>query len=112
MQYWPVFLRDSGEHVGCCGFQPRDAAKGVVELGCHLRRRFWSQHLGREAAAAVIAHGFDALRVRSIFAGHHPENIASRQFLEHLGFHYTHDEFYEPTQMMEPCYLLDARPLS
>lgn len=110
MQYWPIFLRDNGEHVGVCGFQCRDATHGVVELGCHLRRTFWSQHLGREAAAAVISHGFANLGVRSIIAGHHPENIASRQFLEHLGFHYTHDEFYGPTQMMEPRYLLDARP--
>jgi ribosomal-protein-alanine N-acetyltransferase len=78
----------------------------VWEHGCHLRRAFWSRGLGREAAAAVIAHAFDALAVQALFAGHHPANTASRAFLRHVGFEYTHDELYPPTQMIEPCYLL------
>jgi RimJ/RimL family protein N-acetyltransferase len=89
MQYWPLFLLETGEHIGCCG------------------RAFWSRSLGREAARAVISYGFSALPVRAIYAGHHPLNVASRNFLHHLGFRYTHDEFYPPTQLVEPCYLLE-----
>jgi RimJ/RimL family protein N-acetyltransferase len=106
VQYWPIFLLETGEHVGCCGLHPRNKSNGVWELGCHLRRAFWSMSLGREAAEAVIAYGFDALGVQAIYAGHHPSNEASRQFLQHLGFCYTHDEFYPPTRLIEPCYLL------
>jgi len=106
MQYWPLFLLETGEHIGCCGLHPRDEPKGVWELGCHLRRAFWSRSLGREAARAAISYGFSALPIRAIYAGHHPLNIASQNFLRHLGFRYTHDEFYPPTQLVEPCYLL------
>lgn len=107
-QYWPMFLLETDEHIGCCGIHPRDKENGVWELGCHLRRAFWSKSLGREAAEAVIRYAFDTLGVSAIFAGHHPSNSASQRFLQYLGFRYTHDEFYPPTQVMEPCYLLTA----
>jgi hypothetical protein len=54
VQYWPLFLRETGEHIGCRGFHVRDQPQGVWELGCHLRREFWSQSFGREAAGTVI----------------------------------------------------------
>ncbi len=111
VQYWPLFLRETGDHVGCCGLRPYDEANGTWELGCHLRRAYWSQSLGREAAQSVIDHAFRALGVRALHAGHHPANEASRRFLQHLGFGYTHDEFYPPTQLLEPCYRLTAPAL-
>jgi RimJ/RimL family protein N-acetyltransferase len=109
VQYWPLFLKEGEEHIGCCGFHTRDQPNGVWELGCHLRHAFWSKSLGREAATAAIDHGFRALGFKAIFAGHHPSNTASRNFLQHLGFRYTHDELYPATQLIEPCYLL-SRP--
>lgn len=106
LQYWPIFLLETGEHVGCCGLQPHDAANGVCELGFQLRRDFLGRGFGREAAHAATAYGFSALGVRVLYAGHHPSNDASRRLLQGLGFRYTHDGFYPPTQKIEPCYLL------
>ena len=106
IQYWPVFIRATGEHVGCCGLQPHDSANGVCELGFQLRRAFWGRGLGREAARTVTEYGFAILGIRALYAGHHPANDASRRLLEGLGFRYTHDEFYPPTGEIEPCYLL------
>jgi ribosomal-protein-alanine N-acetyltransferase len=106
IQYWPIFLRATGEHVGCCGLQPHDAANGICELGFQLRRAFWGRGLAREAAHAAVAYGFTTVGVRALYAGHHPANAASRRLLLGLGFRYTHDEFYPPTQQLEPCYLL------
>jgi [ribosomal protein S5]-alanine N-acetyltransferase len=108
VQYWPMFLLETEEHIGCCGIHPRDKVNGVWEFGCHLRRAFWSKSLGREAAKAVISYAFDTLGVSSLFAGHHPSNLASQRFLHYLGFRYTHDEFYQLTQIVEPCYVLSA----
>ncbi len=105
VQYWPVFLRDSGEHVGCCGLRPRE--EGVLELGFHLRAAFWGRGLAREAASAVIAFAFDELGASWLFAGHHPENAGSRGLLLALGFRRTHDELYPPTGLLHPSYRLD-----
>ncbi len=109
IQYWPLFARETGEHVGCCGIQPRDAANGVCELGFQLRRAWWGRGLARDAAQVVIAHAFTQCSVRALFAGHHPSNGASRRLLGNLGFQYTHDELYAPSGQLEPCYLLTAK---
>jgi RimJ/RimL family protein N-acetyltransferase len=108
LQYWPIFLRDGGDHVGCCGLRPR-AEPGALELGFHLRAAFWGRGLAREAATAVIAFAFDELGASWLFAGHHPDNTASRGLLSSLGFRHTHDELYPPTGLMHPSYRLDRR---
>jgi ribosomal-protein-alanine N-acetyltransferase len=106
VQYWPIFLAETGEHIGCCGLQPHKPAEGIYELGFQLRVAFWGRGFAREAAQAVVAHAFTALDIRALYAGHHPDNQASRGVLTRLGFQYTHDEFYPPTGQIEPCYLL------
>lgn len=106
IQYWPIFLLRTGEHVGCCGLQPHKPNDGVHELGFQLRKASWGQGLAREAADAVTAHAFTTLGASGLYAGHHPKNEASRRVLEWLGFLYTHHEFYSPTGQVEPCYLL------
>ncbi|MBV9493909.1 MAG: GNAT family N-acetyltransferase [Acidobacteria bacterium] len=105
VQYWPIFLRDGGEHVGVCGLRPHE---DILALGFHLHTRHQGKGLAREAAEQVIAHARDVLGVRALFAGHHPENEPSRALLGKLGFVYTHDAFYEPTGLMHPSYLLEV----
>ena len=105
VQYWPIFLRAGGDHVGCAGLRPHRGA--VLELGVHLLPGYWGQGLAREAARAVIDHAFTVLGVPALFAGHNPDNAASRRMLVELGFRYTHDELYPPTGRMHPSYRLD-----
>jgi RimJ/RimL family protein N-acetyltransferase len=107
-QYWPVFLRSSGEHVGCCGLRPYRLEQQIYELGFHLRAEYWGQGYATEAARAAIDYAFDELGATSLFAGHHPRNTASRGLLSKLGFSHTHDEFYPPTGEDHPSYLLTA----
>lgn len=103
MQYWPVFLLTSGELVGCCGLRPHDDA---FELGVHLRPAFWGQGYAAEAAGAVIRYAFEVIGADRIFAGHHPQNEASRKLLSRLGFVSIGDEFYAPTGLHHPSYEL------
>jgi [ribosomal protein S5]-alanine N-acetyltransferase len=105
IQYWPIFLLETSEHVGCCGLRPRD--RGVYELGVHIRPRWWRQGLAEEAAAAVVRYAFDRLRADALFAGHNPNNAASKRLLEKLGFRHTHDEHYAATGLDHPSYRLE-----
>lgn len=111
IQYWPIFLLGEGDFVGCCGLRPYKLEDPIYELGFHLRTAHWGKGLAEEAARAIIAYAFDALRAKGLFAGHHPENDASRRVLEKLNFYFTHEELYPPTSRMHRCYFL-ARPES
>lgn len=108
VQYWPIFLLSNDEHVGCCGLRPHKLDQRIYEIGFHLRSTFWGQGLATEAATAVIEYAFSMLNVNALFAGHNPANQVSRHVLEKLGFRYTHDEFYPPTGLNHPSYLLFA----
>jgi [ribosomal protein S5]-alanine N-acetyltransferase len=106
VQYWPIFLLQDGDFVGCAGLRPYGNGEPPFELGFHLRPAYWRQGLAMEAAQAVIAFAFETLAVKTLFAGHHPENGASERLLRKLGFRFSHQEFYPPTGLLEPAYLL------
>ena len=107
-QYWPIFLLSDNQHLGCCGLRPYDQLKNIWEIGFHIRHRHWRQGYAFEAACAVIRHAFDNIGVSGLFAGHNPKNESSRHLLTKLGFKYTHDEFYKPTGLNHPSYLMTA----
>src|SRR5579864_2825471 len=106
VQYWPVFLLDTDEHAGCAGLRPYRLDQKVYELGFHFRPEYWGCGLAQEAARAVIQFAFQQIGAEALFAGHHPANVASRQVLAKLGFQFTHEEFYPPTGLKHPSYLL------
>ncbi len=108
IQYWPLFFLTDHAHAGCCGLRPYRREPHVYELGFHIRRVYWGQGLAAEAGQAVITFAFERLGAASLFAGHHPDNAASRRVLIKLGFRYTHDEIYAPTGLDHPSYQLRA----
>jgi [ribosomal protein S5]-alanine N-acetyltransferase len=113
VQYWPLFYLVTEEFAGCAGLRPYQPKEKIYELGFHLRPAFWRQGLAEEAGRAVIAYAFETIQARSLFAGHHPANAASRRVLEKLGFLFTHEELYPPTGLKHPSYsLAPASPRS
>lgn len=110
IQYWPVFLRSDGSHVGCCGLRPRAGHPDVPELGVHIASAHWRRGYAAEAARSIVGFAFGSLGFRALFAGHNPGNIASRELLARLGFVHTHDELYAPTGLQHPSYLLRREP--
>jgi len=108
MQYWPIFLLETGEFIGCCGLHPYQPTERIYEIGFHIKSSFWRKGYAIEATKTVIDYAFTKLHAASIFAGHHPENIISKMLIEKLRFHYAYDEYYEPTGVDHPSYLLHA----
>lgn len=110
LQYWPIFLLETHEHVGCCGLRPYDLPDQhpgrIYEIGFHIRADHWRQGYAYEAATAVMGYAFETLGAAALFAGHNPNNEASRRLLTRLGFRYTHDEYYPPTGLEHPSYLI------
>ncbi len=108
VQYWPVFLRETGAFVGCSGLRPFHDEARVFELGVHIGPRFWSRRLGEEAARAVTGYAFAELKAEALTAGHGPGNIHSKALIGRLGFTYTHDEPWGAQEILHPFYRLAA----
>ncbi|MGE5627549.1 MAG: GNAT family N-acetyltransferase [Solirubrobacterales bacterium] len=106
IQYWPVYLIETGENIGCCGVRPYNQENHILEMGVHLKEQFWRKGYGAEACTAVIKYSLNVLGANAIFAGHNPKNTASAEMLKKLGFKYLRDEFYPPTGLYHPSYLL------
>jgi [ribosomal protein S5]-alanine N-acetyltransferase len=112
VQYWPIFLLQSQEHAGCAGLRPYQLEARVFELGVHLIQTCWGRGLAEEAARAVIHFAFNKLGAKALFAGHHPTNSVSQHLILKLGFRRTHEEFYPPTGLNHPSYILESTPRS
>ena len=105
VQYWPFYEKISKKLIGCCGFRPYDDS--ALEFGVHIISDFWRQGYAVEAATAAIAYCTVHIKPEKIIAGHNPNNMASAALLKKLGFTFTHDEYYEPTGLMHPTYILE-----
>jgi ribosomal-protein-alanine N-acetyltransferase len=105
-QYWVIELLETGEFVGVCGLRPYRPAEEIVELGFHLRPKFWGRGLATEAARAVIGYAFATYALKKLAAGHHPENLNSRKVMEKLGFAYSHHEPFAELGIEIPYYML------
>lgn len=112
VQYWPLFERDSGGFVGCGGLRAWIYTPGEpnFEIGFHIVKRCWGEGFATEAALGVLDYGWGKLRLSKVYAGHHPDNAASRRILEKLGFKFVDNVFYEPTGLMHPSYVRKNLP--
>jgi ribosomal-protein-alanine N-acetyltransferase len=107
IQYWPMFLRETGEFVGCAGLRTWQMDAQTIETGVHLMRSAWGLRLGEEALRAVLAHGFETLRLTKIVAGHGLGHDNSQKLLERVGFGYTHNILWGPKEIEVRMYAID-----
>jgi len=106
VQYYPIFLLNTNSFVGCCGLRPYLPEKSIYEFGFYLKPDYWGKGYAFEAAKAIIDYSVCNIPIQNIYAGHHPENAASKKSLERLGFRYYKEEYYEPTKLYHPLYAL------
>lgn len=104
VQYWPLFLLQTGEFIGCCGTRPYYGDDSIYNFGFHICPEFWRKGYTYEAAIAALAYIKDVVGLKYMTAGHHPENLVSRHLLLKLGFRHVRDEIYPPTGLAHPLY--------
>ena len=94
---YAVVLRETGEVIGCVGFNEGNAAnmplaKDELELGYWIGKPYWGHGYATEAARALIKRGFDELELSCIRAAYYDGNDQSGRVLEKLGFRYERTE--------------------
>lgn len=81
-RYWTVLEED--DPIGSVDLSLIDGAG--AELGFLFRRDRWGHGLATEAAAAVVAEAFGALRLTRLAAAVQARNLAAVRVLEKTGF--------------------------
>jgi ribosomal-protein-alanine N-acetyltransferase len=79
-----VTISPGGELCGAVGLALTPAHERA-ELGYWIGVPYWGQGFATEAANAVMAFGFETLRLHRIHASHFAGNTASRRVLEKIG---------------------------
>lgn len=91
---WKIVF--NGQTVGSIGFEPDGRRSGILskEMGYSLDENFWGMGIMTEAARAVMAYGFNDLKLGVISITTGIENKRSQRVIEKLGFIYEGTERY------------------
>ena len=85
---WGIELKSSGRIIGTIGFMWIQSDNAAAEVGYSLARAQWGKGIMTEALQAVIAYGFNSLRLNRIEAIHEPENPASGAVMRKCGMQF------------------------
>lgn len=88
---WAIELKESGEYIGDCGFNPWNKSDRKAEIGYALIPKFWSKGYALEAVKALVHYGFtelDIVELHRMVAMIESGNKKSAQLVKKIGFHY------------------------
>ena len=83
---WAIARREDDRVIGSCGYVHWVTASARAEIGYELSPDFQGQGLMHEALTAILAFGFDEMRLHRIEALVMPDNTPSRHLLSKFGF--------------------------
>ncbi len=114
LRLWAAIHRQTGRFIGRCGFilWTIDGSE-ETEIAYLLDKSFWGQGLGAEAAAALVRHGFERLKLPRLIALIDPGNTASKRTAEKAGLRFErvcdieggkahHPKHHQPIVLKEP----------
>ena len=85
---YTIFLKESNQIIGSCGFNYIDFENERAEIGYDLGKEYWGNGFGFEAVSALMSYWFHDLGLNRLEARVIPENLPSNRLLNGLGFHF------------------------
>lgn len=89
---WAVVRKSDLKFLGWCGLK---RVGDEVDLGFRFYEEFWNNGYATESAKAVIEYAFKHLQLEKLVARCHPNNLASKQVINKLGFSLQTQKDYE-----------------
>lgn len=80
-----IMLPVEGQLIGNCGLRMETADSRQANIGYEIAPGYWGEGYATEAAQAMVAFGFEELRLHRIWARCVAENVASYRVLEKIG---------------------------
>lgn len=89
---WAVIEKETGLFAGWAGLkwiaEEMNNHQNFYDLGYRLLPQFWGKGIATEAAKASFDYAFNELKVNTLYAITHVENLTSRHILEKIGFNF------------------------
>jgi ribosomal-protein-alanine N-acetyltransferase len=83
---WGITVKNSPNIIGTVGFWQMQKEHYRAEIGYALHPGYQGRGIMDEALKAVLAYGFETMKLHSVEANINPANNASRKLLEKNGF--------------------------
>lgn len=83
---WGITDKKNGRILGTCGFHNIKPEHYRAEMGYELGKEYWRQGIMSEALKAIIAYGFQTMRLNRMEAFVNFGNIRSMGILKKMGF--------------------------
>jgi [ribosomal protein S5]-alanine N-acetyltransferase len=84
-----IVLKDTNEFLGWAGLKYNTETVNnkinFYDIGYRLDEKYWGKGYASEASFKWLYYAFETLKIESIFAGAHAENIASNKILQKIG---------------------------
>jgi [ribosomal protein S5]-alanine N-acetyltransferase len=91
---WATFTKENNEFVGWCGLK-YVAESDEIDLGYRFLPAAWGKGYATESADHTLEYGLHKLKLKSITARAHIENLASLKVLEKIGMSWVNDEIFD-----------------
>jgi len=72
--------------IGSCGLRTEGLTEGAAEFGIELAPQHWGRGYAAEAARALLAFGFDELRLHEVLGESVSANVRVARLMARLGF--------------------------
>lgn len=83
---WAMILRETGKMIGQAGLTMQSCeGQPVLEIGYHLKRKFWHRGYAREAAKGCKRYAFDVLGADRVYCIIKSDNFPSMRVAESIG---------------------------
>lgn len=90
--------KDTHEVIGWIGLkfitEPENNHVNFYDIGYRLREEFWGKGYAYEGAKKWLDHAFGEMKIPTMYASAHTENIGSNKILQKLGLQQTEQFFW------------------
>ena len=91
---WATFTKEDDHFVGWCGLKYL-AESDEIDLGYRFLPAVWGKGYATESANHALKYGLHDLKLESVIARAHVENLASLKVLEKIGMRWINDEVFD-----------------
>ncbi len=103
---YALVTKDTNKMIGTCDFHTIDWEQNTGEIGYALHYDYWGKGYMTLACKALIAFGFNNLKLDTIVISHNILNIGSQKVIEKAGFNFVIEKPHPKLQTINRFYEL------